>query len=97
MTWFPPFLENIRNLGRSYRTSIHCPDNDVMGPLIVDPCFIVAEDSLVDVLELIAEQPNRSGCKVPKITLSKARVLPCDLNLTAEAQIIAAKYFSACH
>ena len=35
MTWCTPFLENIRNLCRRDRTSIHCPDNDVMGPLIV--------------------------------------------------------------
>ena len=39
-----PFVDNIRNLGRGNRSSIQGSDDDVMGPLIVNLCLVVAED-----------------------------------------------------
>jgi hypothetical protein len=44
VTGLMPFVDNIRNLGRGNRSSIQGSDDDVMGPLIVNLCLVVAED-----------------------------------------------------
>jgi hypothetical protein len=68
-----------------------------VGSLIVDPCFIVREDTLVKILEFTPELANSSSSQMTEVTFSIACMLPCDLHFAAEAQVVTAEYFSACY
>jgi hypothetical protein len=68
-----------------------------VGSLIVDPCLIVREDTLVEVLKFTPELANGSRSQMTEISLSIPGMFPCDLYFAAEAQVITAEYFSACH
>jgi hypothetical protein len=67
-----------------------------VGSLIVDPCFIVREDTLVKILKFTSELTNGSRSQVTEISLSIPGMFPCDLYFAAEAQIVTAEYFCAC-
>jgi len=75
VTRFTPFVENIRNLGRGDRTGIQGSDDDVVSTLIVYPCFIVSEDSIIERLESAAQLTDGPCSKVTQISFSKAGVL----------------------
>jgi hypothetical protein len=68
-----------------------------VGSLIVDPCFIVREDTLVEVLKFTPELANGSRSQVTEISLGIPGMFPCDLYFAAEAQIVTAEYFCACY
>ena len=75
VTRFTPFVENIRNLGRGDRTRIQGSDDDVVSTLIVYPCFIVSEDSIIERLESAAQLTDGPCGNVTQISFSKAGVL----------------------
>ena len=97
VTGLTPFTKHVWNLGRSNRTSIQSSDHNVVRSLIVDPCFIVREDTLVEVLKFTPELANGSRSQMTEISLSIPGMFPCDLYFAAEAQVITAEYFSACY
>jgi hypothetical protein len=66
-------------------------------PLIVDLCFIVREDPLVEVLEFTSELTNGSRSQMTEIPFSIACVFPSDLHFPAEAQVVTTEYFGACY
>ena len=75
VTGLTPFTKNVWNLGRSNRSSIQSSDHNVVRSLIIDPCFIVREDTLVKILECISELTNGSRSQMTEIPLSIACVL----------------------
>jgi hypothetical protein len=97
VTRLTPFTKNFWNLGRSNRSSIQSFDHNVVRSLIVDPCFTVREDTLVEVLKFTPELANGSRSQMTEISLSIPGMFPCDLHFAAEAQVVTAEYFSACY
>ena len=90
VTGFTPFAEHIWNLGCGDRTSIQCPDHNVVRSLVSDQCF-VAENPMVKAFEFIPKQPHGSCCQMTQITLGKAFVFPCEFDFSAEAKVVANK------
>jgi hypothetical protein len=97
MSRLTPFMEHVWNLGGGNRTRIQCSDHDVMSPLIINYCFIVAEDTLVKAVELGSQCIYGPCCQMLEVALSIACVLSCDLHLAAKREIITAEDFCACH
>ncbi len=75
VTGLTPFTENVWNLSRSNRTSIQSSDHNVVRSLIIDPCFIVRQDPLVEVLEFTSKLTNGSRSQMTEIPFSIACVL----------------------
>ena len=74
MTWFAPFMENFGHLGRGDRSGIQGSYHDVVRTLIVDVRLVVSEDSIIEVLEPVAQLPHGPSCQMTQITFSKAGV-----------------------
>ena len=75
VTGLTPFTENVWNLGRGDRSSIQSSDHNVVRLLIVDPCFIVREDTLVKIREFTSKLTNGSRSQMTEIPFSIACVL----------------------
>jgi hypothetical protein len=65
--------------------------------LIVDPCLIVREDTLVEVLKFAPELANGSRSQMTEVTFSIPGMLSCDLHFAAEGKVVAAEYFRTCY
>jgi hypothetical protein len=66
-------------------------------PLVAEPRLAVAEDPLIEALELAAKFAHGPRSQVTQVTQGKPGVLACDLDLTAEGKVVAAEHFRACH
>ena len=75
VTGLTPFTKHVWNLGRSNRSSIQSSDHNVVRSLIIDPCFIVRQDPLVEVLEFTSKLTNGSRSQMTEIPFSIACVL----------------------
>ena len=75
VTGLTPFTKHVWNLGRGDRTSIQSSDHNVVRSLIIDPCLIVREDTLVKILEFTSELTNGSRSQMTEIPFSIACVL----------------------
>jgi hypothetical protein len=65
--------------------------------LVVDPFLVVAENPVVKTLEFASKLTDGPSCQLTEITFGIAGMFPRNLNLPAEAQIMTAEYFGACH
>ena len=79
-----PLHEDVRDLSRRDRCTIHRPDDDGMRAGVVHRFLLVSENPLVDAPELVPKLTNGMGGHMPEVTLGEPGMLVAVFSLPAK-------------
>ena len=92
-----PLVEYRGDLSGGDDPGIHGTDNDVVCSGIADLGLLVVENPAIQISQFVAKLTNGAGCEVSQIPFGEPRVLPADLHLTTEGQIVTDEDPCTCH
>jgi hypothetical protein len=97
MLWFPPLLQDRRNLPGSCSPYVSGPDDQIVGGPIIQALSLVCLDTLILVMPPLHEPADCLLRDRWNVTKNEPRVFPRDFDLAAEAEVVADEDLRACH
>ena len=85
---FPPFLEDLRDLGGGDSSAVEGPDDEVVRSVVGDALLFVGFDALIEFYETVTEFPDGPAGKVAEVSLSETGVLSAEFDLSGEGEVI---------